>query len=210
MKARVSRCDHLFPAPRLHSPRRAASPAAAPDGPPPLRLSLPLTATAPPPRPPPATPSGHAHMRAPRPASPPAAEPQSGQWGAKSGGMGGSSLGHAPFPQYWLCAPPSCGSNGPAARCGKGGVQSKARSLAASEGSPLGHSHPLVSAQHSLDSKRPRRPLYRPPLPCAALCFGLPRKGQETRLVWKALPIHRRPCHFSAPAGDAQSSDQPR
>lgn len=47
-------------------------------------------------------------------------------------------------------------------------------------------------------------PLHRPPPPCAARCFGLPRKGQETRSVWKALPIVGGPCHFSAPAEDCQ------
>lgn len=39
----------------------------------------------------------------------------------------------------------------------------------------------------------------------APLCVSVsPRKGQETRLFCKALPIVGRPCHFSAPAGDCQ------
>lgn len=109
-----------------------------------------------------------------------------------------------PTPSAGAALPHPASSNGPAARCGEGGVQSGARSLAASEGSPMGHSHPLVSAQHSLDSERPRRPLHRPPPPCAALYFDLPWKGRETRVVWKTLPIVGRPCHFLAPLGDCQ------
>lgn len=42
------------------------------------------------------------------------------------------------------------------------------------------------------------------------LYFGLPRKGQETRVVWKALPIVGRPCHFLAPLGDCQVAGSQR
>ena len=63
-----------------------------------------------------------------------------------------------------------------------------ARSLAASEGSPLGCSRPLVSAQHSLDWERLKHPLYPQPSPLRLL---VPWRGQEIQLVWRALAVVR-------------------
>lgn len=152
---------------RAGSPRRSSRRAAA----------RALTATAPLPRPPSATPSGHAHsaprappLRPPRRRSPANGEPSREGWA-------GPSLGHAPpAPGAGAVLPHPASSNGPAARCGEGGVQSGARSLAASEGSPKGHTHPLVSAQRSLDSERPRRP---PPPPTSALRRSVFRSPPE-------------------------------
>jgi hypothetical protein len=77
--------------------------------------------------------------------------------------------------------------------------------LAASEGSPLGHSRPLVSAQCMLDWKRSRPS----PSARAALGFGPPEGAGDGASLEGACWSWGDPSHLSVSAGDAQGGDCP-
>lgn len=83
------------------------------------------------------------------------------------------------------------------------GVQSGARSLAASEGSPLGRSRPLVSAQRSLDWERPR-----PPSRPRPRCSGCWSPGGGRRPSWSGglWPSFGHLSHLSVPVQDWQGA----
>lgn len=155
------------------STRRAASPAAAPDGPPPLKLSLRQRRRPAPRRPrPQATPT--CAPRAP-PLHPPRrrslanGETSREEWA-------GPDLSHAPCFQYWRCAPPSCWLQWSSCALWQGRGAERSEVIGCLRGIPVGPQSPIGFCSAFAGLRATETP---PPPPTTALSRSVFRSPPE-------------------------------